>query len=337
MVLKRLKFNLKTLTQKSGRRFKNAPLFLAFAALAFAAGCNAEFYAQFKFPEWPVAGQESNPDLMVKLGVKRPGYAIGSITAQDVTNTFNRISVYTKNQSASVVNPPGGLGVIKLGDYVNLKSLYVSEYNGNGGAVSVTNTNAGSGKLRVMVVAINPYFGKNGNGTKKTHLIFHFEVYPGNGRVNPNNTNAGGYAASEIRKYLIGNYWPALQNAGVPDSAVWAISRRVANGGSGATDVDTIQDKLWLPTELEMFENGNYSTSYESRGNQGYFAYYDSNGKRSKSSGGFYWLASPSKNGNSRFCLVGANGANYDNQNSNISNSGWMDGGCGVAPAFCVR
>ncbi|MDR0527829.1 MAG: DUF6273 domain-containing protein [Spirochaetaceae bacterium] len=328
MILKRLKFNLEIFTQKTNRRLKNTPLFLAFAALAFAAGCNAEFYAQFKFPEWPVSGQESNPDLMIKLGVKRPGYAIGSITAQDVTNTFNRVSVYTKNQSASVVNPPGGLGVIRLGDYVNLKSLYVSEYNGNGGAVSVTNTNAGSEKLRVMVVAINPYFGKNGNGMATPHIIFHFKSYPGDSRINQVDNNAGGYAASEMRIYLSGNYWKGLKDAGVPDGVVWAISRRVANGGSGVTGADTIQDKLWLPTELEMFENGNYSTSYESRGNQGYFAYYETNAERKKIPN-WYWLATPSKYNNERFCLVGLNGDIHANQNSNFSG--------GVAPAFCVK
>jgi hypothetical protein len=318
---------VKRFTQKINRSFKNAPLFLAFAALALAAGCNADFHAQFKFPEWPVAGQESNPDLMVKLGVKRPGYAIGSITAHDVTNTFNRISVYTKSQSASNVNPPGGLGVIKLGDYVNLKSLYVSEYNGNSGAVSVTNTNAGSGKLCVMVVAINPYYGKNDNGTATPHLIFHFKDFPGIAFINSVSTNTGGYAESKMREYLIGNYWPALQNAGVPDGVVWPLSRRVANGGSGATGVDAIHDKLWLPTEWELFgTNYGSNSDYENAGNQTHFDYYSSDSERAKS--GNYWVASPYFDSTVYFNFITIEGGYWFGQPYNVE---------GCVPAFCVR
>jgi uncharacterized repeat protein (TIGR02543 family) len=291
-----------------------------------AKGVTVTLYAQWR-ERGLVAGQENNPDLMVKFGVKSAGYAIGDISAQDVTDTFNEVSAYIKTQSPSSVNPSGGLGVIKLGDYVNLKSLNVAAYNSNP-VVGITNTNAGNDKLRVMVVAINPYYNKNSNGTTTPHLIFHFKDFPGNARMEATDTNANGYLGSEMRTYLTGTYWPALQTAGVPDAVVWNISRRVANKGSGASGTHTITDKLWLPTERELFgSNTNSISTHETDTNQTHFAYYDSNSKRTKSS--YYWEASPYGPSSAlSFCVVYYTGYEYVNTASAV-------GGCD--PAFAVK
>jgi uncharacterized repeat protein (TIGR02543 family) len=237
----------------------------------------------------------NSPDLMIKFGIKQPGYAISGITAKEVTDTFNAIQTYLKTQSASNVNPADGLGGIEFGDYVNLKSLEVSAYNGNGGAVKITNTDAGDDRLRVMVVGINPYYGKNGNGTNLAHLVFHFKGVPGRARIEATSTDRNGYKGSEIRKYIFpvagvtgsGNYWSALKNAGVPEGALWEVNRMIANRGGtngavegGPTDADLISDKLYLPTEWEM--SGSAGSVYENDDNQGRFAYYDSNEKRKK-------------------------------------------------------
>ncbi|MDR0527960.1 MAG: DUF6273 domain-containing protein, partial [Spirochaetaceae bacterium] len=247
---------------------------------------------------------------------------------QDVTATFNKVSAYIKTQSAADVNPSTGLGVIQLGDYVNLKSLNVAVYNSNS-AVSITNTDAGNDKLRVMVVAINPYYDMNGNGTTTPHLIFHFKDFPGSARMEATDTSANGYLNSEMRTYLTGTYWPALQTAGVPDAVVWPVSRRAANKGSGASGTHTIEDKLWLPTEREMFgSNTNSSSTYETDANQGRFAYYDSDWMRAKSTG-WYWLASPWFGAMSfGFCYVYGYDYLYSAISSNL-------GGCD--PAFCVK
>ncbi|GMO28330.1 MAG: hypothetical protein Pg6A_16200 [Termitinemataceae bacterium] len=272
----------------------------------------------------PIADANS-ADLMVKFSVKSAGYALSSISTTDVTNTFNTVKDYLATQSASSVNPADGLGVIKLGDYVELPSLTVSAYNGNGGGINIT-SNANNGKLQLMVVGINPYYGKNGNADTP-HLIFHFKDYPGYGRMHASKdaNNAGGYKLSEIRTYLMTNYWAALQTAGVPDSAVWAVKRVGANDGV-ATGTDTIEDKLWLPTEWEMFgSNSNSNSNYENSANQGRLNYYKDANSRKKAN--LYLTASPAKEAY-WWCGIGSDG----------NSTRWIEPPttAGVSPAFAV-
>ncbi|GMO26715.1 MAG: hypothetical protein Pg6A_14070 [Termitinemataceae bacterium] len=288
------------------------------AGASYTLNANVTLYAKYRYS-----------DLMVTFNVKTLGYALSSITTQDVTSTFNKVSAYIKTQSPSSVNPSDGLGLIKLGDYVNLKSLNVAAYNSNP-AVIITNTNAGDDKLRVMVVGINPYYNKNGNGTSTPHLIFHFKDSPGNARMEATDTNANGYLNSEMRTYITSKCWPALQTSGVPDAVVWNISRRVTNkGGSGASGTHTITDKLWLPTEREMFgRNTGSNSTHETDANQGRFFYYNSDAKRQKSY--YYWLASPYATLTSAFCIV-----YYYGDANGMEASEPTYGGC--APAFAVK
>jgi uncharacterized repeat protein (TIGR02543 family) len=269
----------------------------------------------------PIADANS-ADLMVKFGIKQAGYSLSSISTADVTNTFNTVKSYLATQNAADVNPAGGLGVIKLGDYVELPSLRVAAYNSNGGGINIT-SNTGDGKLRLMVVGINPYYGKNGN-TVTQHLVFHFKDFPGKGRMNESEINTGGYAASEMRQYLINEYLPGLLTAGVPDSALWAVKRVGANDGV-ATGTNTIEDKLWLPTERELFgSNSNSNSNYESSANQGRFGYYSSDDSRRKSE--IYLGASPSKEAY-WWCGV-----------ENGASTKWIKpaDSYGVAPAFAI-
>jgi hypothetical protein len=246
--------------------------------------------------------------------VRNPGYALSGITTQNVTDTFNAISAYIKTKDASIVNPSDGfLGVIKMGDCVNLPSLTVASYTIAAGINITTHDD----RLRLMVVGINPYYNKNNNGTNTPHLIFHFKIAPAEASMQGSNYqgNQYGYLRGMMRRYLTpvtgeagsGNYWTGLRNAGVPENVVWPVSRRVANQGNGyqfgdATAADTIEDYLWLPTEWEMYgSNTNSNPIFETADNQGYFAYYNSNAKRKIVS---CLLASPHYNSNSDYCRV---------------------------------
>jgi hypothetical protein len=190
-----------------------------------------------------------------------------------------------------------------------------------------------------MVVGINPYYDKNGNGQTTQHLIFHFKDVPGNARMEATDTNQNGYLGSEMRKYLTpvsnaagsGNYWAALQTAGVPDSVVWNISRRVTNKGSGANNTHTIEDKLWLPTNFELTSYPS-THDYETDANQGRFAYYDDDSKRVKASK--YWLSSPyyysaDFNSATDFFEIWSNGTSTYYINASAMR--------GCAPAFAVK
>jgi hypothetical protein len=96
-----------------------------------------------------------------------------------------------------------------------------------------------------------------------------------------------------------------------------------------------IEDKLWLPTEYEMFGTHAYSSSYyESNGTQANFTdYYTNNNYRIKSDASNtpknYWVSSPYISSNGQFCLVSNTGGN----GTLVVN----DYNVGVVPAFCVK
>jgi hypothetical protein len=163
------------------------------------------------------------------------------------------------------------------------------------------------------------------------HVVFQFQNVPVERRMNKVSTNTGGYAASEMRAYLTGNFLAGLTVAGVPDSVLWAPMRYVVNGGSGANN--TVTDKLWLPTEREMLGSRTSSDNmYETAANQARLEYYGDNDKRKKYKSGsnseWYWAASPAAPGATSFCYV--NDAGLTTFAGAIA-----AGGC--APAFCVK
>jgi hypothetical protein len=225
---------------------------------------------------------------------------------------------------------------VKLGDYIDLASLTV-------GGKTVRNDSQtfmdGSGPLRLIIVGVNS-FSKTNPGAP-AHVVMQFRNDPFYHKMNWTDNNRGGYKKSRMRSYLIDDFLEGLEAAGLPDSVLWSPRRFVGNGKGG---VDTLTDKLWLPTEREVFGPvdadghftrtefyGPYSNSAETADNQTWLEYYSSDDARWKSressnrGGGWYWLASPFA---ANFCDVGNYGAaNYENASS--------VGGC--APAFCVR
>jgi hypothetical protein len=59
--------------------------------------------------------------------------------------------------------------------------------------------------------------------------------------------------------------------------------RKVSKGGTFPTGYDTITDKVFLPTEYEMFGANTFSDATQEVGTyQGRLEYYDSNAKRKK-------------------------------------------------------
>ncbi|GHU44903.1 hypothetical protein FACS1894190_16710 [Spirochaetia bacterium] len=190
--------------------------------------------------------------------------------------------------------------------------------------------------LRLIVVGINTYNGINDN-ENAPHIVFQFHNVPGTHRMNPYGTTVGGYAGSEMRKYLVpvdgvgGNYLTGLINAGVPESVLWVPSRRVWNG-PGSAVAGTIEDALFLPTEREIFGKNEWSHATETVGNQGRFYYYANNPSRLKynsaNSAMLYWDASP-YGSNCDFCIVDP--VFYHHVYSRTGST------VGVAPAFCVK
>jgi hypothetical protein len=284
-------------------------------------------------------------DLKTRFGISTSG-------VPGVTDVFNALHDLISSPNAG----DDFTTIIQLGDWIDLDSLTVARYHTGteapddandsdsdtdreNGAINTSNTDVTKGKLlRLIVVGINSFDGINGNNTP--HVVFQFQNLPGTHRMNPTGTNVGGYAASEMRAYLTGNFYTGLTAAGVPDAVVWAPIRQVWNGFTQAeqnltastnTTVDTITDKFWLPTEWEMSGANTWSV-YEDSGNQARLDYYTDNASHIKYNNSdavwWYWKASPSSGFSTAFCMRYNGGGDSHVSANSVA---------GVAPAFCVK
>jgi hypothetical protein len=281
----------------------------------------------------------SSTDLSIKLGIT----TAGTTAIQGVTDTFNAVHDYLAADPQ--VTGSGGstkIGDIELGDYIDLVSLKI----GADAAISNTAITPWSppfagyeGRLlRIIVVGINSFKVANNKGVENssapTHLVFQFQNFPVKRNMNSSATNAGGYAASELKTYIMGDFLTGLKAAtGLSDALLWAPGRNVSRGGNPETATDTITDALWLPTEWEMFGVFRYSSQqYEVNAGQARLEYYQANADRIKYNSGntaySYWEASPYSGYATHFCGVASDGDTYINRASSAG---------GVAPAFCVR
>jgi hypothetical protein len=316
--------------------------------------------------EEPVPGTEPAKPRVINPGDPsiKEKFGITATEKAGVTATFTTLHAYIQ---------AGGLddGVIRLGDWIDLEGgLIVDAYNGEGD-FTATNDDFGSDKgrlLRLIVVGINSFHSGRGMADSDTitqngdtdgkyditdndatpHVVFQFQNIPVKRRMNAldgeyNSTNAGGYAASEMRKYLVevgnseadandGKFLAGLKNAGVPEEALWAPKRFVSDKGSGTDNRNTeISDLLWLPTEWELFGGNTKSVpADETAANQARLEYYASDEARRKYLADRYekyWGASPAT-GDGMFCAVEYTG-------SAIGHS--ASGAVGCAPAFCVH
>jgi hypothetical protein len=326
----------------------NSPVFTVSAGDGYA----AEYTVKLVFPLYTLVDTSTaEMDLKARFGISASG-------TQGVTEAFNALHylISAPNEGDNFTTD------IHLGDWIDLDSLTVARYhtgteapdntndidtdtNRENGAIDTANMDVTNGKLlRLIVVGIDSFNGKNGNTTP--HVVFQFQNLPGYHRMNPTATTVGGYAASEMRTYLTDYFYPGLTAAGVPDAVVWTPSRRVWNGftqaerdanthSSANTTVDTITDKLWLPTVWEMFGSNSSVLVYENAGNQTWLEYYTDNTSRikynSSNVAALYWEASPysQSGGGQVFVSCGSGGHNDIGFSANA--------GFGCAPAFCVK
>jgi hypothetical protein len=280
-------------------------------------------------------------------------FAITQSGTAGVSAAFYAVSVYLHSKTAAQLVSEN---LIRPGDYIDLEGgLTVAPYSTGSpanaadgyteaqknGEVNAANTQIPGGDrgmlLRLIVVGINsfnaktPYTG-NTNG-QSAHLVFQFQNVPALHRMNNSDTNVGGYKTSEMRTYLTVNFYNGLVAAGVPGSVIYAPKRYVSQGGNPATGADLIEDKLWLPTEREMFgARTNSDATHETDANQARLEYYGNGASRIKygadGTNWWYWLASPDSGSAASFCSVFLFGY------AGLLNAS-AAGGC--APAFCVR
>ena len=157
----------------------------------------------------------------------------------------------------------------------------------------------------------------------KAPLTFQMhDCYAAKKAINSSDTNSGGWKNSAMRT----THLPAIL-ALMPTevrSGIREVSKKVSVGGASST-IETVSDKLFLLSEVEIFG----STSYSAAGEGTQYDYYkagNSKVKKQNGSAAYWWERSPGAGGSAVFCAV----ASYGGANvSSASNAR------GVAFGFC--
>ena len=140
--------------------------------------------------------------------------------------------------------------------------------------------------------------------------------------MNSSNTNSGGWKNSAMRT----TYLPAIL-ALMPtevQNGIREVSKKASVGGASST-IETVSDKLFLLSEVEIF--GSSTNSVAGEGTQ--YDYYKAGNSKVKEWNGsatIWWERSPRAGSSTRFCVVYGNGSAYSNDASNVR---------GVAFGFC--
>lgn len=126
--------------------------------------------------------------------------------------------------------------------------------------------------------------------------------------MNSSSTNSGGWTSCAMRS----THLPAIL-ALMPteiQNGIREVSKKASVGGASST-IETVSDKLFLLSEVEIFG----STSYSVAGEGTQYDYYKAGNSKVKNRNGSaasWWERSPYASYSTRFCLVNGNGgANY--------------------------
>ena len=139
--------------------------------------------------------------------------------------------------------------------------------------------------------------------------------------MNSSNTNAGGWVSCALRTTLNTTIYETLPQT-VKDAIVEKTHKTSA--GSQSTSLVEHSDKLWLPTEYEMFGAITYSANTENANVNKHYAVFDTNADRIKHQGTngsavWWWESSPRVSDSANFCGPGrSGGTDY----ANASDSG---------------
>jgi hypothetical protein len=248
----------------------------------------------------------------------------GTIPEGFTTTTIDAIDEINDNLSWYVAN--GWLPAIPSGDvpanmedcsWAMLKQLASAGTLGNYYQIGDTKTIELAGGERVVMelVSINDGSGSAGAYYPRGTVDFiSKDCLQTTRSMNSSNTNAGGWVSCALRTTLNTTIYETLPQA-VKDVLVEKTHKTSA--GSQSTSLVEHTDKLWLPTEYEMFGAITYSASTENANVNKHYAVFDTNADRIKHQGtngsAVGWRESSPRVGNSAsFCVVTSDGSAND-------------------------
>lgn len=179
------------------------------------------------------------------------------------------------------------------------------------------------------ILSNNVAYGKP-NKSGKAGITFCCKDIFYNEAMNTSATNVGGWQQCKIRQTLSN-----LEENLYPDGAgkfrydwrpfIKSVNKKTSVGNS-LEDIETTEDKLFLLSEVEVFDSTTYSVSGE--GTQ--YAYYKVGNSREKmwqGAASSWWLRSPRSGNSNQFCRV---------DTSTIADYFGANNTSGVAFAFCI-
>ena len=199
-----------------------------------------------------------------------------------------------------------------------------------GDVKTITSKSGNTYNIRLCDLQDGRYEYADGSG--KSKAVFEFvDLYKLNGSyINTKMNNFGnydGWQKCKLRSTIIPQIIDDL-----PDDLVSAISEvkvLCSIGGGNSYQVNSSNDKLFLPAEIELFSKKHYSIGLP-ESPLGQFDYYKANNTneaRIKSDRREYWERSPASNSNKYFCTIYSTGS-YGEYNADTTN--------GVALIFAI-
>lgn len=142
-------------------------------------------------------------------------------------------------------------------------------------------------------------------------------------QMESSNTNANGWEGCAMRKNVMSTLLGQLDED--LQKVIKAVNKKVSVGNNTST-IETVSDKLFLLSEIEIFG----STTYSFAGEGSQYAYYKAGNSKVKNVNGsadYWWERSPYGGDTNHFCVVTSGGSAY---RGNASHS------YGVSFGFCV-
>ena len=157
-------------------------------------------------------------------------------------------------------------------------------------------------------------------GTQYTYQIGAIDLYEshevifvpktciGTRQHHTSDTNAGGWAQSDIRTYLNGTFKDGLEDD--IRNNLKEIEFKSSAGGQ-STSITTTTDKIWLPREYEIFGATTYAANTEAQYCRQYPIFATQNQRIRTNNGvaSYWWEASAHVSNSTRFCLVYTDGS----------------------------
>jgi hypothetical protein len=264
------------------------------------------------------------------------GHGIGEMTTQSlrdeaIAETMHKLRRRLNNSGeidGSGAPDPRGL---LIGDY--LDGIDLSGCAAPTGGTAPQAWNDTYKNNRIVIGGFNTYKQAGNTENDKNHILFVFRNVIAKGRMNPTNTNTGGYPASELREWLEGaagdgsGPFSTKLNAALGGNYLYTISKLHSAKGAGQWDSYTV----WPPTEIEVFgyqvygdelAQANTNVQLPIFKNSMVYRIKRFNGSRER-----WWESTPQITNATHICDVYPNGALAGNSAIAVQ---------GVSPAFCV-